>query len=95
LSLFAVFPTTKVADGGLGTCPGGDLSLWGFGSDSEQEMIKCCRPLKVEVFRLEDTGLLERSGWKPAPVAPYHGLHGMKVWEGEPQKNAAQGEGQG
>ncbi|KAK3386323.1 hypothetical protein B0T20DRAFT_465351 [Sordaria brevicollis] len=36
------------------TCTGGDLSLWGFGNDSEKEMIKCCRPLKVEVFRFED-----------------------------------------
>ncbi|CAH0045570.1 unnamed protein product [Clonostachys solani] len=36
----------------LSTCPGGDLSLWGFGSDSEEEMIKCCRPLKVQVYEL-------------------------------------------
>ncbi|KAA8618293.1 hypothetical protein SMACR_08626, partial [Sordaria macrospora] len=50
----------------LSTCPGGNLSLWGFGSDNEKEMIKCCRPLKVEVFRFEDKELLDRSGWKPA-----------------------------
>ncbi|KAI1399528.1 hypothetical protein F4819DRAFT_414928 [Hypoxylon fuscum] len=67
----------------LSTCPGGDLSLWGFGADSEKEMIKCCRPLKVEVFKLEDEGLLQRSGWKPAEPAPYNGLHGMTVPEGE------------
>ncbi|WPJ62727.1 hypothetical protein SMAC4_08626 [Sordaria macrospora] len=52
----------------LSTCPGGNLSLWGFGSDNEKEMIKCCRPLKVEVFRFEDKELLDRSGWKPADV---------------------------
>ncbi|OLN97917.1 Uncharacterized protein C11D3.03c [Colletotrichum chlorophyti] len=67
----------------LSTCPGGDLSLWGFGEDSEEEMIKCCRPLKVEVFRLEDEGLLERGGWKPAEVSQYAGRHGMKIPLGE------------
>lgn len=61
----------------LGTCPGGDLSLWGFGSDSEKEMIKCCRPLKVEVFKVNDVD------WKPSPIPPYRGLHGMIVPEGE------------
>ncbi|TEA17836.1 Uncharacterized protein C8034_v011685 [Colletotrichum sidae] len=67
----------------LSTCPGGDLSLWGFGEDSEEEMIKCCRPLKVEVFRLEDESLLQRGGWKPAEVSPYKGRHGMTVPLGE------------
>ncbi|KAK3347307.1 hypothetical protein B0H65DRAFT_460085 [Neurospora tetraspora] len=65
----------------LSTCPGGDLSLWGFGSDNEKEMIKCCRPLKVEVFRLEDEQLLQRSGWKPAEKANYRGRHGLVVAE--------------
>ncbi|PNH71681.1 hypothetical protein VD0001_g5849 [Verticillium dahliae] len=67
----------------MSTCPGGDLSLWGFGADSEKEMIKCCRPLKVEVFKLEDEGLLDRQGWKPAKVSPYKGNHGMTVPQGE------------
>ncbi|OHE99716.1 hypothetical protein CORC01_05074 [Colletotrichum orchidophilum] len=67
----------------LSTCPGGDLSLWGFGEDSEEEMIKCCRPLKVEVFRLEDEGFLQRGGWKPAKVSKYNGRHGMNVPLGE------------
>ncbi|KAM9878455.1 meiotic chromosome segregation protein [Verticillium dahliae] len=67
----------------MSTCPGGDLSLWGFGADSEKEMIKCCRPLKVEVFKLEDEGLLDRQGWKPAEVSPYKGNHGMTVPQGE------------
>ncbi|KAI1324020.1 hypothetical protein F5Y16DRAFT_412281 [Xylariaceae sp. FL0255] len=69
----------------LSTCPGGDLSLWGFGAASEKEMIKCCRPLKVEVFRLEDEDLLRRSGWQPAQVSQYRGLHGMSIPEGEHQ----------
>ncbi|KAF4780740.1 hypothetical protein HER10_EVM0001718 [Colletotrichum scovillei] len=70
----------------LSTCPGGDLSLWGFGEDSEEEMIKCCRPLKVEVFRLEDESLLQRDGWKPAEVSKYSGRHGMGIPLGEVRK---------
>ncbi|UNI24753.1 hypothetical protein JDV02_010478 [Purpureocillium takamizusanense] len=61
----------------LSTCPGGDLSAWGFGADSEQEMIKCCRPLHVQVFRLKDTRLLDELEWKPAEVSPYKGMHGV------------------
>jgi uncharacterized protein YcgI (DUF1989 family) len=67
-----------------GTCPGGDLSLWGFGADSEKDMIKCCRPLKVEVFRLEDAAFLQNAGWRPAEPSKYQGKHGMAVVEGEP-----------
>ena len=57
--------------------------MWGFGADSEKEMIKCCRPLKVEVFELEDGDLLGRVGWKPSEPARYTGMHGMKVPVGE------------
>ncbi|KAL2133658.1 hypothetical protein VTI74DRAFT_1936 [Chaetomium olivicolor] len=67
----------------LSTCPGGDLSLWGFGADSEKEMIKCCRPLKVQVFQLEDSDFLENAGWRPAEPSKYQGKHGMVVVEGE------------
>ena len=69
--------------GDLGTCPGGDLSAWGFGSDSEAEMIKCCRPLHVQVYELGDGGFLSRNGWKVAEPANYKGMHGMKPLEGE------------
>ena len=68
----------------IGTCPGGDLSLWGFGADSEKEMIKCCRPLKVEVFRHADEEFLYKAGWQPAETSKYQGKHGMTVLEGEP-----------
>ncbi|KAJ7837650.1 hypothetical protein B0H14DRAFT_2790727 [Mycena olivaceomarginata] len=67
----------------LSTCPGGDLSLWGFGADSEKEMVQCCRPLNVKVFRLEDESLLRKWGWKMPEPAPYRGLHGMTVPQGE------------
>ncbi|OAA78561.1 hypothetical protein LEL_05384 [Akanthomyces lecanii RCEF 1005] len=68
----------------LSTCPGGDLSAWGFGSDSEQEMIKCCRPLHVQVYRLKDEGVLRRVGWKPSIVSAYKGMHGVFSPTGEP-----------
>lgn len=71
---------------GAGTCPGGDLSAWGFGSASEQEMIKCCRPLHVQVYKLEDEGLLQRVGWKPPAVSPYKGMHGVFSPMGEPSQ---------
>lgn len=70
----------------IGTCPGGDLSAWGFGSDNEQEMIKCCRPLHVKVFQLQDKELLGRVGWKPAEVSPYAGMHGITSPLGEGNK---------
>ena len=46
-------------------------------------MIKCCRPLKVEVFELQDKDFLRERGWKPAEIAKYSGLHGVKAPEGE------------
>jgi hypothetical protein len=47
-------------------------------------MIKCCRPLKVEVFRLADGDFLQEAGWRPAEPSKYQGKHGMVVVEGEP-----------
>ena len=67
----------------LSTCPGGDLSQWGFGSDNEQEMIKCCRPLQVEVFKLPGGDKMLAGKWKPAERPKYRGFHGMVVPEGE------------
>lgn len=67
----------------IGTCPGGDLSLWGFGAASEQEMIKCCRPLKVEVFEIQDKNFLAAQGWKPAERSKYAGAHGLGIPIGE------------
>ncbi|KIV98268.1 hypothetical protein PV10_01935 [Exophiala mesophila] len=67
----------------LSTCPGGDLSQWGFGSDNEKEMIKCCRPLKVEVFQLEDEDGVLGGRWEQPACPSYRGQHGMKIPEGE------------
>lgn len=73
----------------LSTCPGGDLSVWGFGKD--EEMKEVCRPLKVEVWRLEDEGLLEREGWRESVVSGYQGRHGMVVPAGEGVEGVVQG----
>lgn len=71
----------------LSTCPGGDLSTWGWGEggsgdgEEKKSMLDCCRPLKVEVFEIQHEGLL--SGWKESEVPKYKGMHGMKVPAGE------------
>ncbi|MFA5119722.1 urea carboxylase-associated family protein [Zavarzinia sp.] len=65
----------------LSTCPGGDLSvpLWG---PEARDPIDVCRPLGIEVWRL-DPAVLE--GWAPPPVAAYRGNHGLTppkgAWE--------------
>lgn len=59
------------------------MSLWGFGADSEKEMVQCCRPLNVKVFKLEDESLLRKWGWKMPEPAPYRGFHGITVPQGE------------
>lgn len=63
----------------LSACPGGDLSLWGWGETSEGgevDMLSCCRPLGVEVYKVVDDKLLE--GWEEPKFAPYKGNHGLK-----------------
>jgi len=72
----------------LSTCPGGDLSTWGWGEggggeEGEQKsMLECCRPLKVEVFSLKDEATVLQ-GWKEPQPPKYRGRHGMKVPVGE------------
>lgn len=62
----------------LSACPGGDLSLWGWGESEggEVDMVSCCRPLGVEVYKIVDETIL--SDWKQPDFAPYHGNHGLK-----------------
>ena len=75
----------------LSTCPGGDLSQWGWGEggegdgDEKKSMLDCCRPLKVEVFKLEDNELLK--DWKLPQRPAYRGQHGMAVPTGETTMN--------
>ncbi|EME47368.1 hypothetical protein DOTSEDRAFT_85874 [Dothistroma septosporum NZE10] len=70
----------------LSTCPGGDLSAWGWGEGASEEgksMVDRCRPLKVEVSRVRDEGVLK--GWEEPKRPDYRGRHGMNVPEGERQ----------
>ena len=67
----------------LSTCPGGDLSVPLWGPDA-RDPLEVCRPLGVEVYRL-DGRLLE--GWEQPQEAytRYKGAHGMRLekpdWE--------------
>jgi uncharacterized protein YcgI (DUF1989 family) len=65
----------------ISTCPGGDLSVPLWGPDA-RDPIDVCRPLGIEIYRLDDSLL---NGWKPPEVASYRGLHGLRVetprWE--------------
>lgn len=69
----------------LSTCPGGDLSQWGWGEGGKEGggegMKECCRPLKVEVFELEDERVLEE--WEGPRGNGYRGRHGLGVPLGE------------
>ncbi|MBG0741714.1 DUF1989 domain-containing protein [Paeniglutamicibacter antarcticus] len=57
----------------LSTCPGGDLSvpMWGEGA---HDPIEVCRPIGIEVYKLEDRLL---SGWTPPELPEYAGGHGL------------------
>jgi len=67
----------------LSTCPGGDLSVPLWGPDA-RDPIDVCRPLGVEVYRIDDDLL---DGWQPFVPAyeRYRGAHGMRLetpaWE--------------
>ena len=81
----------------LSTCPGGDLSKWGFGNDSDMKDV--CRPLHVEVFSLADNDLLASMGWQESRTSGcvsasigrerkltdyrYRGQHGQQIPTGE------------
>jgi uncharacterized protein YcgI (DUF1989 family) len=64
----------------LSTCPGGDLSSWSWaeGSNDSGSMENTCRPIEVEVWKI-DCSLLE--DWKSPVVAPYRDIHGLKLPE--------------
>ncbi|MFC7406819.1 urea carboxylase-associated family protein [Georgenia alba] len=58
----------------LSTCPGGDLSVPLWGPDA-RDPLEVCRPLGVEVYRLEDAVL---EGWQSPTVSAYAGAHGLQ-----------------
>lgn len=65
----------------LSTCPGGDLSTWSWdeseGGSATEAMIKCCRPLAVEVYSLTDEAEILQNWSEPEP-AGYKGFHGLQ-----------------
>jgi uncharacterized protein YcgI (DUF1989 family) len=64
----------------LSTCPGGDLSKWGWAEEGDP-MKSTCRGIRVEVWEIRDKEVLE--GWKGSEVSGYKGGHGMVVPVGE------------
>jgi uncharacterized protein YcgI (DUF1989 family) len=61
----------------LSACPGGDLSLWGWGDAyGDEDVANTCRPLGVEVYKIANKEALE--GWTLPEFAPYKGEHGLK-----------------
>ena len=60
----------------LSTCPGGDLSKFGWGgTESQAAIVDCCRPLQIEIYDIEGKGVLHE--WRPPAPASYRGNHGM------------------
>lgn len=64
----------------ISACPGGDLSQWGWGENGENledlKMVECCRPLGIEVYKINDEGVLK--DWEPPKVVAYKGNHGLQ-----------------
>ncbi|KAF1995646.1 meiotic chromosome segregation protein [Amniculicola lignicola CBS 123094] len=79
----------------LSTCPGGDLSAWGWhqaeeaqaeGNKEAQEkdMKATCRPIKVEVWEIpEEKRESVLKDWKKPGRNEYKGCHGMGIPKGE------------
>ncbi|KAH7406709.1 hypothetical protein DE146DRAFT_648198 [Phaeosphaeria sp. MPI-PUGE-AT-0046c] len=72
----------------LSTCPGGDLSKWGWGQgdegDGEDGMKGTCKPIRVEVWEVRQEKRAEvLDGWKESERSGYKGMHGMGVPVGE------------
>lgn len=72
----------------LSTCPGGDLSAWGWHQanegEGEPDMKSTCRPIRVEVLEIEESVRGEvLKGWKKSERSAYRGMHGMGVPLGE------------
>ncbi|KAH6678636.1 hypothetical protein B0J14DRAFT_583161 [Halenospora varia] len=72
---FTIFAETDLLLG-LSTCPGGDLSVYGWGGDSAQRMLDTCRPLGVEVYELSNKDEV-LAGWKESETPGYKGMHGL------------------
>lgn len=64
----------------ISACPGGDLSQWGWGEESDKlgdlKMVDCCRPLGLEIYKIKDDHVL--STWSSPESPNYGGRHGLK-----------------
>ncbi|KAI5963183.1 uncharacterized protein KGF55_002975 [Candida pseudojiufengensis] len=63
----------------ISACPGGDLSMWEFGEteDSQSKMEDCCRPLEIEVYKIDNEDKVLQN-WEAPNVVDYKGNHGIK-----------------
>lgn len=62
----------------MSTCPGGDLSVYGWGGDSAQRMLDTCRPLGVAIYEIEGKDEVLKN-WKESQSPGYKGFHGLKI----------------
>lgn len=62
----------------MSTCPGGDLSVHGWGQDSAQRMLDTCRPLHVSVYEMSNKDEILKE-WKESEGPRYKGMHGLKM----------------
>jgi len=62
----------------ISACPGGDLSKWTWGEEEGEDlkMVDCCRPLGIEVYKLDNEDILK--DWKEPECPKYRGNHGLK-----------------
>lgn len=77
--LFGFFAETDVLCA-LPSCPGGDVSKWGWAKkDGEDPMLDCCRPREVEMYKITDFEIL--TGWETSAASSYMGLHAITLHE--------------
>ena len=62
----------------MSACPGGDLSVHGWGEQSAKRMLNTCRPLGVAVYEIEDKKEV-LNGWVESESPEYKGLHGLEI----------------
>lgn len=62
----------------MSACPGGDLSVHGWGDEAAKGMLESCRPLGVAVYEIKDREEVLK-GWKESERAGYKGMHGLKI----------------
>ena len=62
----------------LSTCPGGDLSVFGWGEEAAQGMLETCRPLGVAVYEIDSNLKTEiLKDWQESASPGYNGMHGI------------------